>query len=115
MKSISVSAIVILVLASIAAFAQQPEDFFGNTEPGPSGHFMQEQGNARALPEQLLPSVDRGITGDGAHPQTSRGFKDGIRISCRKSCPPDRPAPLFARAVRYYQTGEKRRAVERRR
>jgi hypothetical protein len=38
MKSISVSAIVILALVSIAAFAQQPEDFFGNTGPGPSGY-----------------------------------------------------------------------------
>ncbi|HET6217737.1 MAG TPA: hypothetical protein VFE27_12005 [Acidobacteriaceae bacterium] len=37
MKSISVSAIVILVLVSIAAFAQRPQDFFGNTELGPSG------------------------------------------------------------------------------
>lgn len=38
MKSISVSAIVILVLVSIAAFAQQPEDFFGSTVLEPSGY-----------------------------------------------------------------------------
>ncbi len=38
MKSISVSAIVILVLVSIAAFAQRPQDIFGNTELEPSGY-----------------------------------------------------------------------------
>jgi hypothetical protein len=38
MKSISVSAIVILVLVSIAALAQRPQDFIGNTELGPSGY-----------------------------------------------------------------------------
>ena len=38
MKSISVSAVVILVLVAIAAFAQRPQDIFGNTELGPNGY-----------------------------------------------------------------------------
>jgi hypothetical protein len=38
MKSISVSAVIILVLVSIAAFAQRPQDIFGNTELGPNGY-----------------------------------------------------------------------------
>jgi hypothetical protein len=38
MRSISVTAVVILVLVSIAAFAQNPEDFFRNTDIRPSGY-----------------------------------------------------------------------------
>jgi hypothetical protein len=38
MRSISVTAVVILVLVSIAAFAQKPEDFFRNTDIRPSGY-----------------------------------------------------------------------------
>jgi hypothetical protein len=38
MRSISVTAVVILVLVSIAAFAQKPEDLFRNTEIRPSGY-----------------------------------------------------------------------------
>ncbi len=53
MKSISVSAIVILVLVSIAAFAQQPQDFFGNAQPGPSGYI-----GFYGLPTPLNPAGD---------------------------------------------------------
>jgi hypothetical protein len=38
MRSISVTAVVILVLVSIAAFAQKPEDLFRNTPIRPSGY-----------------------------------------------------------------------------
>jgi hypothetical protein len=38
MRSISVTAVVILVLVSIAAFAQKPEDLFRNTDIRPSGY-----------------------------------------------------------------------------
>jgi len=38
MRSISVTAVIILVLVSIAAFAQKPEDLFGNPDLGPSGY-----------------------------------------------------------------------------
>jgi hypothetical protein len=38
MRSISVTAVVILVLVSIAAFAQKPEDFFRNADIRPSGY-----------------------------------------------------------------------------
>jgi hypothetical protein len=38
MSSISVTAIVILVLVSIAALAQQPGDIFRNTAMRPSGY-----------------------------------------------------------------------------
>jgi hypothetical protein len=38
MRSISVTAVVILVLVSIAAFAQNPEDLFRNPDLGPSGY-----------------------------------------------------------------------------
>ena len=38
MRSISVTAVVILVLVSIAAFAQNPEDLFRNSCIRPSGY-----------------------------------------------------------------------------
>lgn len=38
MMSISVTAVVILVLVSIAAFAQKPGDVFRNTDIRPSGY-----------------------------------------------------------------------------
>jgi hypothetical protein len=38
MRSISVTAVVILVLVSIAAFAQNPGDFFHETDIKPSGY-----------------------------------------------------------------------------
>lgn len=38
MKSISVSAVVILVLAAIAAFAQKPQDLFYSTDLEPNGY-----------------------------------------------------------------------------
>jgi hypothetical protein len=38
MRSISVTAVVILVLVSIAAFAQKPEDLFRNSDIRPSGY-----------------------------------------------------------------------------
>ncbi len=38
MRSISVTAVVILVLVSIAAFAQKPGDLFRNTAIRPSGY-----------------------------------------------------------------------------
>jgi hypothetical protein len=38
MRSISVTAVVILVLVSIAAFAQKPGDLFRNTDIRPSGY-----------------------------------------------------------------------------
>src|SRR5271163_3156539 len=38
MKSISVSAVVILVLVAIAAFAQKPQDLIYSTDLGPSGY-----------------------------------------------------------------------------
>jgi hypothetical protein len=38
MRSISVTAVIILVLVSIAAFAQKPEDLFGNPHLGPNGY-----------------------------------------------------------------------------
>ncbi len=60
MKSISVSAIVILVLVSIAAFAQQPEDFFGNTGPGPSGYIDFYGLPTPPSPARDTPSVAQG-------------------------------------------------------
>lgn len=38
MKSISVSAVVILVLVAMAAFAQKPQDLIYSTDLGPSGY-----------------------------------------------------------------------------
>ena len=38
MRSISVTAVVILVLVSIAAFAQKPEDLLRDTDIRPSGY-----------------------------------------------------------------------------
>jgi hypothetical protein len=38
MRSISVTAVVILVLVSIAAFAQKPEDLFRNTKIRANGY-----------------------------------------------------------------------------
>jgi hypothetical protein len=38
MRSISVTAVVILVLVSIAAFAQKPGDLFRSTDLRPSGY-----------------------------------------------------------------------------
>ena len=38
MRSISVTAVVILVLVSLAAFAQKPEEFFRNTAIRPNGY-----------------------------------------------------------------------------
>ena len=59
MKSISVSAIVILVLVSIAAFAQQPEDFFGSTVLEPSGYIDFYGLPAPPRPARDTPSVPR--------------------------------------------------------
>ena len=66
MRSISVTAVVILVLVSIAAFAQNPEDLFRNTDLGPSGYVgfygmptppdtPAEDG--RTAPKTTLPSI----------------------------------------------------------
>jgi hypothetical protein len=62
MKSISVSAIVILVLVSIAAFAQRPQDFFGNTEPGPSGYI-----DFYGLPTPPSPAADTPSVPEATH------------------------------------------------
>jgi hypothetical protein len=65
MRSISVTAVVILVLVSIAAVAQNPEDF-RNTDLGPSGYIgfygMPTPPDApaedgRTAPKTTLPSI----------------------------------------------------------
>jgi hypothetical protein len=60
MRSISVTAVVILVLVSIAAFAQKPGDLFRNSAIRPSGYIdfygMPSPPDVRA-PKTVLPSV----------------------------------------------------------
>ena len=60
MRSISVTAVVILVLVSIAAFAQKPGDLFRNTDISPSGYIsfygMPSPPDVRA-PKTALPSL----------------------------------------------------------
>jgi hypothetical protein len=55
MRSISVTAVVILVLVSIAAFAQQPDDSFRNTAIRPSGYIDFYQMPAPPVPTQKTP------------------------------------------------------------
>ena len=60
MSSISVAAVVILVLVSIAAFAQKPGDLFRNSAIRPSGYIdfygMPGPPGVRA-PKTVLPSL----------------------------------------------------------
>jgi hypothetical protein len=60
MRSISVTAVVILVLVSISAFARNPEDLFRNPDLGPSGYIdfygMPTPPDVRA-PKITLPSI----------------------------------------------------------
>jgi hypothetical protein len=81
MKSISVFAIVILVLVSIAAFAQRPQDFFGNTELGPSGYIDFYGLPTPPSPAGDSPSVPK-VTDLAKKllllPPFGRGFKMGV-------------------------------------
>jgi hypothetical protein len=60
MRSISVTAVVILVLVSIAAFAQKPGDLFRNSAIRPSGYIdfygMPSPPDVRP-PKTVLPSL----------------------------------------------------------
>jgi hypothetical protein len=60
MRSISVTAVVILVLVSIAAFAQKPGDLFRNSAIRPSGYIdfygMPSPPDVRT-PKTVLPSL----------------------------------------------------------
>jgi hypothetical protein len=68
MKSISVSAVVILVLVSIAAFAQRPQDIFGNTELGPNGY----------IDFYGLPTPPSPAEGTPSIPEATRLAKKGV-------------------------------------
>ena len=60
MRSISVTAVIILVLVSIAAFAQKPEDMFRDPDIRPNGYIdfygMPSPPEVRA-PKTALPSL----------------------------------------------------------
>jgi hypothetical protein len=63
-KSISISSVVILLLVSIAAFAQEPEELFGNAcfDPGLPAPLTLPAGNTAPLPSDRLSELTVTVT-----------------------------------------------------
>jgi hypothetical protein len=63
-KSISISAVVILLLVSIAAFAQEPEELFGNTsiDSGLPAPLTFPAGNTSPLPADRVSELTVTVT-----------------------------------------------------